>query len=191
MKVFHKDGFSQPKPTKHSPKKIYKCELFDSFYVDWPVSTYAFNCVWNDGKINKKSEKEWERKKKKTKLWNGACASQKKRFECNKLIKHVYMSGKMKRKLKTQELKSIRTNSNKHTQKPEAKNMHLHYRLSFLCVIPVSFYILRVFFLLLLVFVFVIYPLDCELLSVLCQPLFWASWRIIWSFRFGYRVIFD
>lgn len=29
----------------------------------------------------------------------------------------------------------------------------------------------------------------CVCVCVFCQPLYGASWRIIWSFRFGYRVL--
>lgn len=88
-----------------------RCELFDFFYDDWPVWTHTLNCVWSDEKINKRTEPKWTQKNQPNYEMGSRCF-QNKPFRCNKLIKHVYMSREMKRKLRTQTTANVKQKKN-------------------------------------------------------------------------------
>lgn len=93
----HKRGFSKQQHTLTrrtllcSGKKVWI--IWFSFCLIDLFERYAFNCVWSDGKIMK-----WGS----SKLLLSTRTKWKNLLRCNKLIKHVYMSGQMKWKLRTQ-----------------------------------------------------------------------------------------
>lgn len=92
----HKRGFSKQQHTLTrrtllcSGKKVWI--IWFNFCLIDLFERYAFNCVWNDGKIMK-----WGS----SKLLLSTRTKWKNLLRCNKLIKHVYMSGQMKWKLRT------------------------------------------------------------------------------------------